>query len=139
MPREISAGAVVFRKTKHGPKFLLLHYTLGHWDFPKGNIEKGEGEQDTVCREIEEETGIKRITFIDGFREIIKYYYKWKGEGIFKIVVFFLVTTRKKKVSISHEHQGYDWLAYEDALKKLTFKNSKEVLKKVYRRIGMLE
>ena len=133
MPREVSAGAVVLRHTKTEPEFLLLHYTPGHWDFPKGNIEKGESEQATIRREIEEETGIIRIRFIDGFRETIKYFYQWKGQGIFKIVVYFLVETRQKKVTLSHEHQGYIWLPYEQAMEQLTFTKSREVLKKAMR------
>ena len=72
MTREFSAGAVVYRRTKEGLYFLLLHYNLGHWDFPKGHIKKGEEEQDTVRREIAEETAIKRLRFIDGFRLIGK-------------------------------------------------------------------
>jgi len=128
MPREISAGAVIFRRTKKHPQFLLLHYSLGHWDFPKGNIEKGEDEKETVRREIAEETGITRIKFVEGFRETIKYFYKWKGQGIFKIVMFYLVETRQKKVKLSFEHMGYEWLEYEEALKRLSFKNSKQVL-----------
>ncbi|MBI4549011.1 MAG: NUDIX domain-containing protein [Ignavibacteriae bacterium] len=121
---------MVVRKTKDRPEFLLLHYGLGHWDFPKGNIEKGEKQEDTVRREIAEETGITRIKFIDGFRETIKYFYKWKGQNIFKIVVYYLVETRQKNVTLSDEHQGYAWLPYTEAFKKLTFKNSKDVLNK---------
>ncbi len=132
MPREISAGAVVFRRTKKGPEFLLLHYELGHWDFVKGNIEKGEDENETVRREIEEETGIKRITFVDGFREIIKYFYKWKGKNILKIVIYYLVETKQKTVKLSYEHIGFEWLPYVRAMDKLTFRNSKEVLNKAY-------
>jgi bis(5'-nucleosidyl)-tetraphosphatase len=142
MPREISAGAVVFRQAKVGVEFLLLHYTLGHWDFPKGNIERGESEEETVRREIEEETGISRIKFNGGFRETIKYFYRWKGQGIFKIVIFYLVRTRQKMVKLSYEHQGFAWLPYKDAMERLTFKNSKDVLKKAKRFIskrGMLE
>ncbi|MEK6570160.1 MAG: NUDIX domain-containing protein [Bacteroidota bacterium] len=130
MPREISAGAVIFRKTKKGAEFLLLQYELGHWDFVKGNVEKREEEKETVRREIEEETGITRLRFIEGFRETIKYFYKWKGENIFKIVTYYLVETRQKSVKLSYEHIGFEWLPYEAAREKLTFKNSKEVLKK---------
>jgi 8-oxo-dGTP pyrophosphatase MutT (NUDIX family) len=135
MPREISAGAVIFRRTRLGPEFLLLHYELGHWDFVKGNIEKGEEEKGTVRREIEEETGITRVTFVDGFRETIRYFYRWKGENIFKIVLFYLVETRLKRVKLSHEHVGFDWLDYRNALDRLTFKNSKDVLKKAHKAI----
>lgn len=136
MPREISAGAVIFRKTKNEPEFLLLYYDLGHWDFVKGNIEKGEDETETVKREIEEETGIRRIKFIEGFRETVKYFYRWKGQNIFKIVLYYLVETREKKVQLSHEHVGFIWLPYEKAMEKITFRNSKNVLKKAY---GLIE
>lgn len=132
MPREISAGAVIFRKTKRGPEFLLLHYGLGHWDFVKGNIEKAEDEKETVRREVKEETGIKRIKFTEGFRETIKYFYKWKGKNIFKIVIYYLVKTKQKTVRLSYEHIGFEWLPYSGAIEKLTFRNSKEVLKKGY-------
>jgi bis(5'-nucleosidyl)-tetraphosphatase len=130
MPREISAGAVIFRRTKFGPEFLILQYEQGHWDFVKGNIEKGEDEKETVKREIEEETGIARARFVDGFRETIKYLYRWKGQSIFKIVIFYLAETRQKKVKLSYEHIGYNWLPYQEALQSLTFRNSKEVLRK---------
>ena len=139
MPREISAGAVVYRKSKRGPEFLLLLYGVGHWDFPKGNIEKDEDEKETVRREIEEETGITRIKFIDGFRETIKYFYKWKRKSIFKIVLFYLVITRQKNVILSHEHNGFEWLRYDEALAKLSFKNSKDVLKKVMKKLNEME
>jgi 8-oxo-dGTP pyrophosphatase MutT (NUDIX family) len=138
MPREISAGAVVFRRAKSAPEFLILHYELGHWDFVKGNIEKGEEEKETVKREVEEETGIKRVRIVEGFRQTIKYFYRWKRENIFKIVIFYLAETRQKKVSLSSEHIGYEWLPYQETVQKLTFRNSKEVLKKAHRFIDDL-
>lgn len=130
MPREISAGAVIFRRTKRGSEYLFLHYGLGHWDFVKGNIERGEDEKETVRREIEEETGIKSLRFVEGFREVIKYFYRWKGQGIFKVAIFYLVETRRKKVTLSREHIGYRWLTYQKATTQLTFRNSKQVLMK---------
>ena len=129
MPVEKSAGAVIFRKNKK-IYFLLLHYQGGHWDFPKGIIERGEKPIDTARREIEEETGIKDIKFIEGFKKWIKYFFKLKGKTIFKIVTFYLAETKTKKIKISWEHIGYKWLPYEEALEQITFKNSKEVLKK---------
>jgi bis(5'-nucleosidyl)-tetraphosphatase len=133
MPREISAGAAIFRRTRSGPEFLILRYGLGHWDFVKGNIEKEEEEKKTVQREIEEETGITRVRFVEGFRETIKYFYKWQGRNIFKIVIFYLVETRQKEVKLSFEHVGYEWLPYRETLQRLTFKNSKDVLKKAHK------
>ena len=112
MPKEKSCGAVVFRKQKEGVKYLLLHYTAGHWDFPKGHQEKNEKEEQTALREVKEETGIDDVELLDGFRETINYYYKIKNETVFKEVIFFLGLARTDKVDISKEHIGYAWVSY---------------------------
>ena len=130
MPLEKSAGAVVFRRQGNKIYYLLLRYELGHWGFPKGHIEKGETIEDTARREIEEETGLKNIKFVEGFKEWIKYFFKLKGKNIFKIVTYFLAETKIKKIKISFEHIGFKWLTYKEAMKQLTFRNSKEILKK---------
>lgn len=135
MQREISAGAVIFRRNDSELQFLLLHYELGHWEFAKGHIEKGEDERETVRREVAEETGITDITFVEGFRESIKYYFRWQGKGVFKVVVFYLVRMAAKEVKLSNEHIGYEWLSYDEAMKRLKFKNSKQVLEKANRAI----
>ena len=44
MLTEKSCGAVIFRMEGKIRKYLLLHYESGHWDFVKGNVEKGEEE-----------------------------------------------------------------------------------------------
>lgn len=132
MPVEKSAGAVIFRREKGKIFYLLLLYGLGHWGFPKGHIEKGEKLQDTIKREVFEETGIKKIKFINGFKFQIKYFYKLKGETRFKIVTFLLAETNQKKVKLSFEHKDYKWLEYKRALSRLTFKNSKQLLEKAH-------
>ena len=81
-------------------------------------------------REIKEETGIKDIKFITGFKETIKYFYKRDSKNFLKTVVFFLAQTKIKKVKISYEHQGFKWLPYEEALEQITFNNAKKILKK---------
>ena len=136
MPIEKSAGAVIFRKEGNKIYYLLLHYPSNakapreYWDFPKGHIEKGEKIEETVKREVKEETGLKDIKLIEGFKEWIKYFFKFKGKNIFKIVTFFLAETKTKTVKVSFEHIGFKWLPYEEAIEKLTFKNAKEILKK---------
>ena len=136
MPIEKSAGAIIFRKEGGLSLFLLLHYPSNtkspkeYWDLPKGHIEKGEKLEDTVKREVEEETGLKDIEFIEGFKETIKYFFKWENKNILKFVTFYLAETKTRDVKISEEHIGYEWLPYEKALEKLTFKNAKEILKK---------
>ena len=131
MIEERSAGAVLFSETDSGKIFLLLNYPSGHWDFVKGNIEEGETLKQTVVREIREETGIIDVEFIDGFEEKIEYHYQHDGDLVHKEVVFFLAKTKTIDVKISHEHLGFTWLSFDDALKKLTYKNAKNIMDKI--------
>lgn len=131
MIEERSAGAVLFSETNSGKIFLLLNYPSGHWDFVKGNIEEGETLKQTVVREIREETGIIDVEFIDGFEEKIEYHYQHDGDLVHKEVVFFLAKTKTIDVKISHEHLGFAWLSFDDALKKLTYKNAKNIMDKI--------
>ena len=101
-----------------------------YWDLPKGHIEKGEKEIETVRREVEEETGLKDIEFLEGFKEWIKYFFKFKGVNILKFVTFYLAETKEKDIKVSFEHLGFEWLSYEKAIEKLTFQNAKKILKK---------
>ena len=130
MPVEKSAGAVVFRKENGKTKYLLIQYCWGHWEFPRGLIEKGENLEETARREIKEEVGIEDIKFIPGFKEWIKFFFKLKEKNIMKIATFLLAETDTEKIKLSEEHKDYIWLEHKDALGKLTFKNSKEILEK---------
>ena len=136
MIEERSAGAVLFSETPSGRVFLLLNYPSGHWDFVKGNIENGETLRQTVIREIKEETCIVGVEFVNGFENKIEYHYQRDGNIVHKEVVFFLAKTKTMDVKISHEHLGFVWLSFNDALKKLTYKNAQNVLKKV-KKLGL--
>lgn len=128
--KEVSAGAVIFRKEGKKILYLALHYESGHWDFVKGNVEEKENEKETVIREAEEETGLKDLNFIEGFREKLSYFYRKEKETIYKEVIFLLAETKTKKIKLSYEHKGFKWLSYEEALKQLTYDNAKNILKK---------
>lgn len=137
---EKSVGVVIFRIDKGIKKYLLIQYGAGHWEYPRGHQEKGEDEITALRREVEEETGIEDLKIISGFRKKGKIIYhakgdeekrrleKGKGTFIVKNVSYYLAETKESKVKISYEHKGFEWLPYAEALKKVTYKNSKEVL-----------
>jgi 8-oxo-dGTP pyrophosphatase MutT (NUDIX family) len=142
MPREKSAGAIIYRMENNVPHYLLLNYPSGHWEFPKGHIEGKESEEETLRREVTEETGIENIRILPGFKKYIKYFFRQykdrvseedrksgKIPWIFKLVVFFIAETKTKEVKISDEHKGFVWLPIEEAIEKTTFKNSKKLLR----------
>lgn len=131
MVKEVSAGCVVFRYEKGKPLYLLLKAKLKseYWDFPKGNIEKGEQPLQTALREVREETGIVKVKPIEGFEKKINWFYRRENKLIYKEVVYFLGETDEKKIKISPEHIDARWCSYEEALNLLSFKNSQEVLK----------
>lgn len=124
---ERSAGAVVFRETENGRAYLLLR-NAGRWDFPKGGVEKGESELQTVLREVREETGLKEFTIVPGFRRVIEYFYRRDTKTIHKRVVYLLARTGEEKVRISFEHQAFGWSPYHDAVEKASYDNSKKIL-----------
>lgn len=136
---EVSVGAVVFREEGGAQLYLLLHYLSGHLDFPKGHIESGETEEMTLRRETEEETGIRDLK-VFAKRISISYFYVAKGNErgkrlksgrgvwIFKQVHFYPAQTSEKDVKISHEHIGFIWLPYDEALAKVTFANARRIL-----------
>ena len=41
---------------------ILMIFRRGKWDLPKGKLDKGETLEECAVREVEEETGIKKIT-----------------------------------------------------------------------------
>lgn len=138
---EVSVGAAVFRIDRGKRMYLILRYPSGHFDFPKGHMESGESEEDTLRRETEEETGIRALRILPD-RTSIRYFYIAKGsererrlrEGrgfwIFKAVHFYPAETTETEARISHEHIGFEWLPYDAALEKLTFGNAKDVLRR---------
>ena len=130
---ERSAGAIVVHRSDSKIEYLILHYPAGHWDFPKGNVEKGESELDAAIREIGEETGLSDLKFINGFKKMIQYYYRKGDQLVKKTVTFYLAESKTKDVKISFEHQGYVWLPIDEALAKVTYQNARNVLKEAHR------
>lgn len=130
MVDERSAGMVLFRDEAGKKMFLLLHYPSGHWDFVKGRIEKDEQPKEAAVREAREETGITDIEFVDGYEERIQYSYQYDGKTVRKEVIFFLAKTNTSAITLSNEHLNSTWLEFDDAYRKITYQNARNLLAK---------
>ena len=122
---ETSCGVVL---VNFGSIFLL-QYPQGHWDFPKGHVEDSDLDRKrTAARELNEETGISDITFIDDFEIVSRYNFKHKGKLVEKQVYWYICETETMKVNLSHEHNEHLWLEWGSAHSQLTHEESREVL-----------
>lgn len=133
MPRhERSAGFVLYRPdpaVPGGRVYLLLDYGR-HWDYVKGHVEAGEDDRAAAIRELREETGIADPQVIDGFRRDIEYYFRSNKSGlIHKVVVFFVGETESTEVVLSHEHTGFAFLPFDEAMRRLTYATARDLLR----------
>ena len=136
MPVERSAGVVIFKNALDGRKYLILHSRRSpgskrpdFWDFPKGLLEKGETGLEAAKREVKEETGLEIKNVLPDFKETASYFTKWSGKTIPKFAAMFLAEM-EAPVTLSIEHDRYEWLSYEDARKRLTNSAMKKLLQK---------
>jgi 8-oxo-dGTP pyrophosphatase MutT (NUDIX family) len=129
---EYSAGVIPFRESRGKRTFLLLLSGLTKqelWEFPKGLIEKKETAQEAALREFTEETGIRKVELVAGFKQVLKYFYRRNGVLVGKTVTYFLGRVGSSKVNISSESKDFIWLDYTDALQKIRQKNLQQIIK----------
>jgi len=135
MKQMYSAGIVTYFQDNDQPLYLLLHYTAGHWDFPKGTMEAGETKPETALRELYEETGLT-ADLDTRFEADCSYTFLMYDKSIVqKTVYFFTGRTGNQNVTLSHEHTDYKWLSYKETLEQLTYDHSKNILKKAHKYI----
>ncbi len=132
-----SAGIIVYHLStdtaemdRYNITYLLLQYIHEHWDFVKGKLEAGENRHDAAIRELQEETGITSVVLDPNFSKSLSYIYT-ERDGVVtkKTVHFFIGRVTDTHIILSPEHIDYSWLPLEKALKQLTFKNAREILR----------
>lgn len=127
-----SVGAVVLNPRGH--VLLVFQKKNKYWEFPKGKMEEGERELDTLRREIFEETGIKRFRLVRNFRKVMYYDFSYHGRVIRRKVVYYLIQTNER-VHISDEHTQYMWVPLLRARRRLKHKNQVRLLQEVFERV----
>jgi ADP-ribose pyrophosphatase YjhB (NUDIX family) len=111
----------------------LKHQTQ-HWDIPGGRVQEGHTVSDTLQREVEEETGIKEIIDVEFFTAVVSNF-KDIPVGDHKVGLMLMVYKVKvpqdSKVTLSHEHSGFEWVNREEAAKRLEYKYPPEFTEKL--------
>ena len=122
MQKIISAGIIVFRRTKEGIKFLILYHGHNYWNFPKGKVESEERSWQAALREVREETGLKgtELRFVGGFKTYERFVFGGGPHKTFKLVILYLAETRQSRITVSYEHEGYGWFTFGEAKRILS-------------------
>ena len=124
MKYEKSCGCIII----DNGKVLLVKQTSGDWGFPKGHVEENETEMETAIRETKEETNIE-VEIDENHRYSIEYSPK---ENTWKEVIYYRA---KMKINTcipqESEIEKIEWLVFEQALSKLTYDNTKIILRQV--------
>lgn len=107
----VAAGGLVV----NGANEILLMHRLGHWDLPKGKMEKGETEQQSAVREVQEETGISDIRLHE---KLVDTYhtYEQNGKKILKRTAWYLMTVAGTPTLTPQTEEGITevlWLSQE--------------------------
>jgi len=129
--RQFSAGGAAFKTSKENKIKWLLVKPAGtdRWQFPKGQIDKGEKTTEAALREVKEEGGVE--TKILEKIGSSSYFYVFNNTKCFKTVTYFLMEVIKKtKEGHDEEIDKVIYKEFDKAHKLLTFKDDKSILKK---------
>ncbi len=122
--------AIVYCKEKGKKKYLLLHRKLHWvgWEVVKETMEAEESFEETIRRGMNEEINVTKITIE---KEMPVKIIMSQDEEI--IYAYRIQIDHKEKVDITKEkeHDDFRWVTKEEALKLLTYENTKEILRRL--------
>jgi 8-oxo-dGTP pyrophosphatase MutT (NUDIX family) len=123
------AGAIVVRAGKTEPRILLVtaRRNPGNWIFPKGHVEAGESRKAAAVREAREEAGVKGKVI--GRAGSMQFDF---GGHTYHVQYFVVWTT---DLGSEQEGRRLRWLRYKPALRKLTYDETRALLRKAWPRV----
>ncbi len=126
---EIEAGGGLVYNDKH--EYLFI-FRRGSWDLPKGKIEPNESKKQATAREIEEETGLKKLMIHDKLMITRHTYRSNVGKRIIKKTHWYLVSTRKQPPipQANEDIEKAEWMTMQKffSKKRQVYPNILEVL-----------
>lgn len=137
-PLHISCGAIISRTNPDGKiEVLLLHrlksdaWQYDSWHLPKGTQDAGETYEQTVTREIFEETGYK-ITPKEQLGELFSTYER-DGSTRQKKTVYFICEAIDRPNDVVTEHDEIKWVELDEAIRLVSefpiYEKEEDILK----------
>lgn len=135
---EVSAGGVVFRRTRLGIDLAFMKDSYDKWTFPKGRVEEGEAIEEAAARETLEEIGLEEIRLLEELGKISIWFrdrYEQKGKLVHKDIHYFLFETQPNAQLYADPSQHtYDakWVPLKKALQTSGYADLTPIIKKAY-------
>lgn len=131
-----SFGIVPFCKENGEHKVLLiLHLEGNHWGFPKGKANPSETPLETAKRELKEETGLDILEIFNQEPLVEQYTFRRKRDVVQKTVRYFAASVEGSLQLQAEEIRDAKWLSFDEALKQLSFKEARHILRQCIRMI----
>jgi 8-oxo-dGTP pyrophosphatase MutT (NUDIX family) len=133
MKKIIAAGGLVLNDNKE----LLMIFRRGKWDLPKGKLDEDESMESCALREVEEETGLKKLKlakFID--TTIHTYTDPYSNEEVIKETHWFKMYAPNNQQLIPQLDEGIEeieWVNNKGLQEKLqnSYVNIIEIISKL--------
>lgn len=136
--KDESFGVIPYSKKQSNLYFFLIEQYSDlrndvYWVFPKGHAEEGESSQQAALRECKEETGLLLKAVNEKATFLMRYDFTHKNMKVHKTVTYFLAEVEGESYSLQEkEVKSAGWFLYEDARKRLTYENARQVLDSAY-------
>ena len=124
------AGAIVVRFDDDEPRLLLVTARRNPktWIFPKGHIEDGETPAEAAVREAREEAGVVgRALRSVGNLEV--------DVGDYSVDVEYFLVALEKDSGESDEGRKRKWCTRDEAIDRVDFDESRELIKRAWARL----
>ena len=128
----LSAGGVIINSKD---EILVVSQRGTSWSLPKGHIDPGETKLQAAVREIEEESGIRRLTYVKDLGSYSRYKIGLgpkEDMGELKTLHMFLFTTDEERLKpIDADNPQARWVHSDDVEALLTHPKDKLFFKSI--------
>ncbi len=126
----VSAGGIVLNEQG---MVLVVGQDGVSWSLPKGHVDPGEDPVKAAVREIDEESGVKKVSFIKNLGSYGRYKLSRNGgddKSEWKVLLFFLFKTKQQKLNPTDpRHPEALWVNPKEVVTLLTHPKDKAFYK----------
>lgn len=125
------AGAIILSSKDRKNIALLYRGRQNDWSFPKGHVELGENDIQTMVREIQEETGLS----VNIIKDLPDHFYISPREGKISTKMFLASSEDDLKLKLEFKEDDIKFIPCAEVIEKLSYDNLKEYFASVIKTV----